>query len=375
MVARELSVARRAARPPARSRGLAAVSAFALAAALVGFVFRPAPGPVERDPFAYARETLDRMLVEGTTSADVRDRMRRFRARLGRAPLDSRTRGAYSALVLFGGVGPAAMEAASFHALLAAEYAPVTVPVVRRAAFVLVESRRYDEALDLVRDMYGYDAEAASGVLATLRPFVDPDRLRNGLPDAPDAWRSWADRLARDGRPEESVATLESGLERWPDDLGLLTALALRRTRTRDAAGLLSLLGPREIPGGSDSALLRVLRAQALAWNGDDVAARADLESAYGDAPDDLDVLRHGGDVWDALDEPDRARRWWNRGRFLVPSSNPAGQAPFASRVALMEDRRGRPVEALRAWRVVLSLDPDNEFARKRIRELGTGSP
>jgi tetratricopeptide (TPR) repeat protein len=273
--------------------------------------------------------------------------------------------------VLFGGAGTASKDAAAFHALRSAEFAPVTVPVVRRAAFVLVEAGRYTEALAIVREMFAFDAESASDVLSTIRPFVADDRLREGLPDSPEAWLAWSERSFRDGDTERSVSILEEAFARWPDRTDVLTALCRSRVRSGDVSGIVELLDGRTVARGADTALLRVFVAQSLARQSAGSRSRAELEAAYEDAPNDLDVLRHGGDVWDDLDEPDIARRWWNRGRYLVPASNPKGRLQFVVRTAMMEDRRGRQLEALRAWRAVLDLDPENDFARARIRELG----
>ena len=72
-------------------------------------------------------------------------------------------------LDLSGGTDP---SAACFHASRAADLNPVTVPVVRYAAHVLLRCGERAEALKLTHDMFGYDAARAAGLLISLEPFL-----------------------------------------------------------------------------------------------------------------------------------------------------------------------------------------------------------
>ena len=89
------------------------------------------------DPVELAGKALQDSIDKGSRDPAVLARLRALREELAREPLDSMTRTVYAGLLLSLSRSLEEAAAAAFHASAAAELAPVTVPVQRRAARIL----------------------------------------------------------------------------------------------------------------------------------------------------------------------------------------------------------------------------------------------
>ena len=363
--------------PPAPARspraGPLLVAGAVLAAGVAGHCAR-GPAPVDaRDP---ADGLEIRRIVETIADdEDAREQLRRLRSRLGRHPLDARTRTTYAVLLLALATTPDAAAAAAFHASCAAAQAPVTVPVNRRAALVLASAGRPAQALDLVRAMFGYDAEAAARVLTTLRPLI-PMAPEEGIPDDPDAYLAWVDELRRAGDPERAARALAQSVERWPEHLPTVRNRASTLVARQDWDALDALLERARIPADGGDAHLIAYRARLRAARGAPDDARRDVERAVAQLPQDVGVLMLAGDVYEALGEFDRAGKLFQRAAYRVPRSQPAAaRAGPMVRLARLAERTGQGGEAVRRWREVLEIDPGHAEAARRIALLTAPSP
>jgi len=324
--------------------------------------------PIE--PRELGRRTIRLAIESGTGDPEVRDALRALRDELVLRPLDARTRAVYATLLI--GVGRTIEQTrlAAFHAARAAALAPVTVPVVRYAAHVLVRAGDTGASQELVRQMFVYDPRSAAELLAEIRPFLSERETAETVPDLPSAWLEWSGRLRALEEHEESEAWLEQAHQRWPDDLQILENLALRVWWSRDPSRLVGLLARREdLPVRQQTGSLIALRAVARARAGDSEAARRDVETARGLDPDDLRTTIFCADALERLGDTAAARDRWTRAAFVAGRDDPLELLALV-RLARLEDRAGSPASALRAWRAVLAIDGNHDEARRRIDDL-----
>lgn len=324
------------------------------------------------DVRSVARQALDRALVEGSDDPQVRATLIDLRRAVRDRPLDAGRRVAYAALLLGLSGHVAETDAAAFHADLAARLAPVTVPVVRSAAQVLARGGHQAEALDLTRRMFDYDPDAAADLLARLEPVIWSEPLERGLAERPAAWLAWARRIADDGRGDESRRLLAEAVRRWPDDPGVLRQLAAQAVRRRAWDDVLALAPPdADLPASATGSELRVYRGQARCATGDLAGGLEDLSGAP--APKDGSAFFRmvRGDALQTCGREDEARVQWLRALHSADDQAPAIRVGLRLRLARLEERRGEASTALRHWRAVLDLEPDNAEARERIGLLG----
>ncbi len=368
-------------------RGALALGAVVLAAALAATMLS---ARAARTPFraaAVARDAIEAAFDSGPAAAPVRAALETLRGELGRRPLDAATRAAYASLLLELAASPEERRAAAFHAARAVELAPVTVPVVDVAARVLARSGDASLAVDLVRKMFVYDPSSAADLYAAVEPNVAPAAFGKGLPDDPGAWVAWMNRLRASGRAAEAEELLDRAAARWPRNLPIQTSAALRalgRERWDDLRRILepdargTATGARDgnrdrlLSLGPEGATLVACRSRLLAAEGDRAGARADAGEAVRLAPKNAWIRLQAGISIEASGDAAEARAQWERGLFeLVPSEgNRWLRAELLTRLARLEDRVGRPADALRAWRAVLDLYPTHAEARRRIEDL-----
>ena len=344
----------------------------ALAAGALGADRVRGSRPAER----LAEEIVVQGLQAGSDSERVRGELRDLRRRVGDRPLHARTRVLYSAVLLEIGSAQGAGPAAAFHARRAANLAPVTVPVVRGAALVLAQCGEAQAAVDLTREMFGYDPPSASGLLEMLEPFLGPDLARSAVPDAPEAWLAWSERLAAAGHAADAQDWLARGRTRFPGNLAIRAALASRALARGDWSTLEEILPPGEpIPPSPESARLFAYRARLRAQRGDASGARADAleaEALGGNA-----LLLVVGDALAAIADLDGARARYSRALYRIPAEprNRAARISLLLRLARLEERRGRSGEALRRYRAVLEIDPEQPEARGKVAAITGTSP
>jgi hypothetical protein len=314
-----------------------------------------------------AQQALERALELGHGNAGVRLALTDLRRRLGRQPLDSRARVAYAGLLLGLSQRVEDTRAAAFHAALAADLAPVTVPVVRASTMILVRAGETDDALARVREMFLYDPRAAAETLLSRFPSAAVER---GLAETPEAWLAWIDRLRVAGRNDEADAWLARAIRRWPRHAPTLERAAAMLIRQQSWQDLIELFDPvHEVPTGPNAARILAYRARARARSGDADAARDDVEAALRLNGADPGVQISAGDAYEAMGEHDLARQVWNRARYTLSADSPA-LTRVLLRLARLEDRHGRPTAALRLWRAILEREPEHPEARRRIAEL-----
>ena len=323
------------------------------------------------DPQSVAEEVSQLAIERGNRDAEVRSMLIGLRRELSWRPLDSRTRVIYASLLLGLSRSLADVEAARFHARQAAHNAPVTVPVVHTAALILARCGDADHALQLVREMFGYDHGSAARLLIQMQPMVYDDQLAEALPHDAAAWHAWFQALSREGRSEEADRWLVEAYARWPEDLPILQNMAARALRSSDA-GALARLFPVSlaIPDDPAAAALLTYRARFRATEGELTGARKDLQRALELDGNDVTVQILAGEAFEEIGDYDEARRLWSTALFtLAPNASDTRRAVLV-RLARLEQGHGEPATALRLWRQVLETDPENEEARRRIRTL-----
>ena len=310
-------------------------------------------------------------LERGSSDDEVRSRLIRLRREISRRPLDGLTRTIYASLLQGLSRSVEDTRAAAFHAGLAAELSPVTVPILRVASLVLARSGETEQALRLVRGMFEFDAPAAAALLERLEPFVYTDQLERGLADSPGAWIAWARLLHRTGRSPEADALMDRGHGRWPEDLSILLQLSARAVGKQDWNGLSDLLPEDlEIPDGPAAAQLLTYRARARAIEGAAEAARSDVRRALRLGGTELGVRTLAGDALQAVGDLAEARRLWNGLLFELGERSPETRKGILLRLARLEDADGPPATALRLWRSLLEIDPDHLEAQRRVDAL-----
>jgi tetratricopeptide (TPR) repeat protein len=325
-----------------------------------------------REPDARARASaaIERSVEHGTRDAGVLATARELRRELGRSPLDARTRVAYAGLLLGLARNLDDTEAARFHAERAAGSAPVTVSVNHAAALVLARAAHGEEAVALVREMFGYDRRAAARLLAALEPLVAGASIERGIPHDPDARLAWSEHLGELGRADEARAQLRRIHADWPDHLDTLVILAVEAATLRDFAELERLLPEELALDGERAAPLVVLRARWLAHAGSEGRARAEIGRGLALAPESAWIATLAGDALGELGADDEARDLWTRALHELPRDNTGARRHVLASLAALEDRQGRPAAALRHWQAVLALAPDDPEARRGVERL-----
>lgn len=354
-------------------RGATVLAATALACGLLATVLGADRARSAIDPRLEARRIADRALGEGFRAPAVLDSIRAVRADLGRSPLSVLRRVVYADLLLALARTPDDAPAAAFHAGLAAELAPVTVPVVWRSVVLLTRCGETEAALDHVSHMFSYDERAAAELLLEIVPLVGPDRAAGAVPPDPVAHVAWAAHLRTTGHRDRATAVLRDALARWPDSLAVVRASADRAFETGDVAALRGILGDLDLPVRRDTAVLHAYRCGVAASRGDRTVAQAAIDSARGSGWNDPEAERAIGDCLLALGDPAGARDTWRAALYRLEQPAAMLRASLWSRIADLDEREGRASDALRGWRRVLELDPDHARARTRIRALGGG--
>jgi tetratricopeptide (TPR) repeat protein len=357
---------------PGSGRGFALFAALLLGSAAV---LATLVGADEARRSIPAREigtaAINRSLEVGSADPEVRDAVVGLRRALGRRPLDSGTRIVYASVLLGLSRSLDDVRAAAFHADLAAQIAPVTVPVVSSATLVLARGRETGASVDWVRRMFGHDAPEAARALSRIEPFLSPDQLETALPPAPVAYLAWESRLRGDGRESDAELVLDRARSRWPDHPEILRRSASRALARRDYEALAALFPPDLVlPEEAASAPVLTFRARAAALRGDRESAREDLELALRLAGDRGEVRILAGDVFVVIEELDRARNLWNRELFLIAPEFPDRRVRVLRRLARLEERAGKGGAALRHWREVLKIATDDPEARTRVGAL-----
>ncbi|ANM29271.1 hypothetical protein ABI59_06225 [Acidobacteria bacterium Mor1] len=316
------------------------------------------------------RSTILQAIEVGTEDQTVRDALLAMRQELARRPLQAKTRAIYAMLLFGAGRDDEALEAAAFHARLAAGQAPVTVPVVRYATNILVRTGYSDEGVELVGHMFGYAPRDAAKLLAQIETFVTPEAIESALSQRPEAWVARTRQLSGSGRRDEAMDTVRSAFQRWPEDLEVRIETATQALTEGDTP-LLDRALSGDLPRVDRAARLWGYRAVRHAETGRTDDARRDAVAAVELDGSDPSILRLAGDARAGIGEHDEARTLWRRALHRLPDDGPAGaRLAVLVRLARLEDRRGTGSAALSAWRSVLSLAPDNPEARRRVDEL-----
>ena len=323
------------------------------------------------DAAQHVTDTLKQALAKGNRSPEVLANLRRLRAELGRRPLDSKSRVRYAALLLSMTRSRNDTRAAAFHARVAAELAPVTLPVVELAALIQAASGDRAEALAWVRHAFEFDPAGAANLLLQLESRLTDLKPGEGLAAIPSAWIAWARVLSDTARGDESVALLVAAAQRWPDDLELLVVLSRRAAGASDWDALerwVLRLDPLPVEGYGLELL--AYRARVHAERGRRAEAEADLTDVLSVAGAAPHVLVLAGDVQQRLGSIALARRTWNRVLFRIATERAAMRVSVLVRLADLEERDGRASVALRHWRAILELDPSHARALQRVAAL-----
>jgi len=349
--------------------GAIVTALIAVVAALASLALGGINAREDTDARDRSREILDLSLQLGNRDPLVRRHLTSLRRDVGENPLDAMNRVMYAGTLLGLSRSTDDTRAASFHAGRAAGIAPVTVPVVQRAAQVLGRCGKNEEALELTSKMFLYDPRTAASLLAALEQHIGAGRLEEAVPDSADAWLAWSRKLRELGRTEVADSRLERANERWPEHIPVLKAMTSMALGRRDWERL-SILFPEggSIPHAPRSALLFTFRARLHAHHGNREAALRDVDTALDLSGGTVPVLIHAGDAMSGLDEFDLARTYWHRALYRCPAgSGDVNHLALLFRLARLEDKHGKPATALRLWREVLSRDPGNREAVRRI--------
>ena len=325
------------------------------------------------DARKHVQVTLAEALAHGNRSPDVLHKLQLLRAQLGRRPLDSKSRVQYAALLLAMTRTLNDTRASAFHARLAADLAPVTLPVIELAALILSRSGDGPGALARVRDIFEFDPVAAADLLLRLEDNLAHESTTAGLADTARAWRAWARALSDRGRVEESLALLHDAVARWPDDLGLNVALARLAVIRADWDDLERWTRLETIPAEGRGLELLTYRARLHAERGRREDAERDLNSVIAAAKGSPHALILVGVVQYRIGDMESARTTWNRALFALPRDLESTRIGVLVKLADLEEADGRASVALRHWREVLELSPSHTGAQRRVAEL-TGS-
>jgi hypothetical protein len=323
------------------------------------------------DPAPLAESALARTLAadDPRPADEAQDRLR---ARLRRTPLDGGARTIAASLSAETATTDALRAAAAAQAQAAARLTPADVGVARGAARVLARCGRSGLALGQIARMFGYAPAVAAATLADIEPFVEGDRLLDGLPSEPAAWLAWSEKLRNAGRGDEADARLALLLARWPRDLAALRVAASVAAGRNRIDELTRLVPPAlALPATAEAASLHAYRARSKAAAGDAAGSRADALLAIALSRGDPWVLTLAGDAL-AESEPALARDYWTRALYqLLGSRESRGAAIWIRfRLARLDDREGRAGDALRAWRSILGERPDDGEAKRRVADL-----
>ncbi len=323
------------------------------------------------DPRELAESALRQAFMQGSDDDAVLMRLHDLRRELGRRPLDSRTRVVYASLLLSLSSSASELSAPAFHARLAADLAPVTVPIVRMAALVLASTGESDDALALIRDMFGFDHAAAAALLGQAEKFLGTGLAELAVPDTPAALLAWSRELSKYGRQEESAAWLERAHQRFPGNFEILAQVAESMVQSGDWAGLETLFFTgTPLTESRETASLMIYRARARLYKGDVQGARNDIERALQLGGNAAYLQTLAGDAYFQMGAFDEAKRNWNAALFQIGADQVDRRRYLLLRLARLEDRHGRPAAALRMWRQLLEIDPEHEEARRRIAAL-----
>ena len=361
---------------PKRPAGVA-LGAAVLAAAAVATVFGADAARRPFEPAPLAESALALSFSSGGPEP-VRRALEILEARLRRNPLDSSSRTIAASLLVETATTENQRGAARSQAQAAVRLTPTDAGVAHGAVRVFARCGQVGMALRETARMFGYAPKDAAAALADIEPFVDAERLDDGLPRAPEAWLAWSETLRGRGRENEADARLAALLARWPADLEALrvaSLVALGRERLDE----LSRLVPPSLalPETEAAASLFAFRARSKAAAGDSAGAHADALRAIALAPERPWVMAQAGDAFVGT-EPALARDYWTRALYrLRANPDTRGEAIYLRyRLARFEDREGRPGDALREWRTILAERPDDAEAKARVAALtGEGPP
>jgi hypothetical protein len=357
-----------------RGSAAAALGAALLFAAALATILGADAARRPFDPASLAESALVRALAaDDVRPAEQAQAM--LRARLRRNPLDGAARTISASLSAEIATTDAERTAAALQALAAARLTPGDFGVARGAARVLARCGRSDLALPQIAQLFGYSPSVAAAALADIEPFVEGDRILDGLPQDPAAWLAWSARLRNAGRQDEADARLALLLDRWPNDLAALNVAAGVAASRNRIDELTRLVPPSLIlPETAETASLHAHRARTKAAGGDAAGARADAALAVKLSHGDPWVLALAGDAL-AEREPRMARDYWTRSLYgLLASRESRGAAIWVRfRLARLDDREGRAGDALRTWRSILEERPDDGEAKRRVAELTGG--
>jgi hypothetical protein len=354
-----------------RGSSPALLGAAVLAAAGLATAFGADAARRPFDPSSLAESALARTLAADDLGP-AEQAQALLRARLRRNPLDGAARTIAASLIAETATNDDKRKAAALQAEAAARLTPSDAGVARGAARVLARCGRSDLALQRIAQLFAYSPSVASAALADIEPFVEGDRILDGLPQDPAAWLAWSERLRNTGRGEEADTRLALLLERWPDDLVALriaAGVAASRNRIDELTRLVPPSLP--LPETPETAALYAYRARTKTASGDAAGARADAALAVKLSRGDPWVLALAGDAM-AEHEPRIARDYWTRALYgLLASRESRGAAIWVRfRLARLDDREGRAGDALRAWRSILEERPDDGEAKRRVAEL-----
>jgi len=356
---------------PQRGNAAAALGVAVLLAGALATGFGADAARRRFDPAPLAESALARTIA-ANDPRPADEAQRRLRERLRRTPLDGATRTIAASLSAETAATDPPRAAAALQAQAAARLTPGDVGVARGAARVLARCGRSGLALRQIAQLFAYAPAEAAATLADIEPFVDGDRLLDGLPPEPAAWLAWSERLRRSGREAEADARLALLLARWPRDLAALRVAASAAASRNRIDELTRLVPPSlALPATAEAASLYAYRARSKAAAGDAAGSRADALLAIALSHGDPWVLTLSGDAL-AEAEPRLARDYWTRALYrLLATPESRGAAIWLRfRLARLDDREGRAGDALRAWRSILDERPDDGEAKRRVAEL-----
>jgi len=357
---------RRIGTPEAAALGVAVLAVAALAS-----VFGADAARRPFDPAAGAEAGLARTLATGDPGP-ARQAEAALRRRLTDTPLDAATRTVLASLMAETATDAGSREAAARQAVAATALIRSDEWIAAGTARVLARCGRGDLALEQTARVFAYAPDDAAKTLADVEPWVPAERLEEGIPATPKAWLAWSTRLRETGRDREADRRLSELLLRWPGDLDAL-AVAASAAASRDRIDELRRLVPPTLalPDEERAASLFAFRARSHAAAGNQTAAKDDAARAIALSRGNPWVYALAGDALVDV-EPAMARDYWSRGLYRLPATPGARDAAvwFRFRLARLDDREGRGGDALREWRAILALRPDDAEAKHRIASL-----
>ena len=248
-----------------------------------------------------------------------------------------------------------------------------TVPSVQlRLAELLLRMSQRDEALAYGRRVVELDRGSSRDVVSLLRRHLfTAGELLDALPHEPETLAALENPSFEDGTESEYLLALESAMRntRSGASASLLRAFGNTSLRVGRAEELLAHLDGIRTDGFAENERLRQ-RARANLSLGNHAQAIADARLARSSLPDSYRLAEFCGDIFTRTGQDEQARQTYREALSLLArdTGEPLERARLYKKIGAAEERMGEFDKAYDDYVRAVELDPDEEFARERLK-------